>query len=85
MWCRNGQPLDLFSYPFQGNGYIQLQFSGADTEKALVKGRIKFMESEDWTKEGRSREARDTPQEFKPEDSVRLSEKLHGVFELWLS
>ena len=44
---------------------------------ALVKGRIKFLESEDWTGEGRSREARDTPQENDDdsEDSVRLNGK----------
>ena len=56
----------------QGKGYIQLKFSGADSESALVKGRIKFKESEDWTKEGRSREARDTPKgDTIHEDSVR--------------
>ena len=59
------------TYAYQG-GFITLKFSGADTENALVKGSIKFQESEDWTLEGRSREARDTPQgDTIHEDSVR--------------
>ena len=60
--------------PIQSNDYIiHLKFSGADTESALVKGKIKFQGSEKWTEEGRSREARDTPQEptMIQEDSVR--------------
>ena len=80
----------MYCILFQGNGYIQLKFSGADTDKALVKGRIKFLESEDWTGEGRSREARDTPQvqnhdDKRHEDSVRLRKKIHSVFEPRLS
>ena len=65
MKCQFGIP------NFLQDGLIELKFPGASTEMALVKGKIKFRESDNWTEEGRSREARNAPQESTPEDSVR--------------
>jgi len=52
----------MSSATYAGGLCRALVAGGADAEAALVKGRIKFRGSEDWTGEGRSREARDTPQ-----------------------